>query len=291
MTQWLETATDYKVGIRDGKVIAQNKAGKVLSSVPSKLKDDDVTANLRAFMDWLSTHERQVAQQVNDWMVLALPVTAVVLVQVWQDESWRQNLTDLVIFPCTSTGTPTNGSPGFLRNADSRESISVVTLDGETEHLLSAHFLIAHPIHLGDELDDFREFASDLGIAQETSQLMRETFTIGQRDLGTTSIEDYSGGDFEALQHLTSRAHTLGYAVKGGFAVCQLNSNGLPLQAMTWLGAEDPTQQASTGPLSWVREGKTLSLADVGPVAFSEGMRMAARLYAGRKVESGDQES
>ena len=43
---------------------------------------------------------------------------------------------------------------------------------------------------------------------------------------------------------------------------------------------------AETAQLSWVdgRE-RTIKLADVGPVAFSEGMRMASSIYAARVVE------
>jgi hypothetical protein len=37
--------------------------------------------------------------------------------------------------------------------------------------------------------------------------------------------------------------------------------------------------------------GRALKLGQVGPVAWSEGMRMAAALYAGRVVESETEET
>ncbi|MEO3788225.1 hypothetical protein ABGB12_33275 [Actinocorallia sp. B10E7] len=52
---------------------------------------------------------------------------------------------------------------------------------------------------------------------------------------------------------------------------------------------------SGAGPWRWNRagrpaagEGYEISLRDVGPVAWSEGTRMAAALYAGRIVEEGE---
>lgn len=290
MTIWLDTGSDYKVGVREGKVIALNKAGKELKTVPAKLKDNEATANLRDLLEWLAGHEREVAAQINGWMVQSLPVTTELLRQVWSDESWRTALTDLVLVPSSSTGVPAPGAgpSGFLRSADATSGVGLVTLDGESEVLESEHFLIAHPIDLGEDLDDYRAFAAELGVVQNTAQLMRETFTIGERDPESTSVADYAGGEFEALQHATSRARTLGYVVKGGFAVCNLSSHGAPVQASYWVGSGDPQYETSTGELNWVSGGTPLALKDVGAAAFSEGMRMASAIYAGRKVETGD---
>lgn len=287
MTVWLEAAHDYKVGIEDGKVVAQNKAGKTLRTVPAKLKEDPTTQNLRDLIEWLGGHERQIKAQINDWMVLELPVSAKLLSTIWPDETWRTWLTDLVIIPADANGTPTpaKGATGFLRSAADATDIGVVTLDGETESLGSAHFVIAHPIRLGDELEDYREFAAELGIVQGTAQLMRETFALGERKASESVINEFADGEFAALQHATSRAQTLGYVVKGGFAVYKLLSNGLPLQASYWLGSGDPTDSTFTGSLYWTRDGESVQLSEVGDVAFSEGMRMAAAIYANRKVE------
>ena len=54
----------------------------------------------------------------------------------------------------------------------------------------------------------------------------------------------------------------------------------------TSLGAGVVQWFLKSGQLSWVdsRE-KGLAIADVGPVAFSEGMRMASSIYAARVVE------
>lgn len=74
MTIWLATRINYKVGVRDGKVIALNKAGKELKPVPAKLKDNEVTAKLRDLLEWLAGDERETASQINDLMVQLLPM-------------------------------------------------------------------------------------------------------------------------------------------------------------------------------------------------------------------------
>ena len=55
--------------------------------------------------------------------------------------------------------------------------------------------------------------------------------------------------------------------------------------ARYWIGADYPDEPTETGLLHWVQANEVLSLKQVGPVAYSEGVRMANRIYAGRKVE------
>jgi hypothetical protein len=57
------------------------------------------------------------------------------------------------------------------------------------------------------------------------------------------------------------------------------------VRASYWIGADDPMSPTSTGDLTWSGgDERQLPISEVGPVAFSEGMRMAAALYAKRKV-------
>jgi hypothetical protein len=94
------------------------------------------------------------------------------------------------------------------------------------------------------------------------------------------------------LMHAVGKARALGYKVRGGFATCQVWDAGAVSEARFWIGADSPDSETYTGQLSWV-DGKErgLKLADVGPVAFSEGMRMAAAIYAARVVEKQEEAS
>lgn len=50
---WLPAPRDYQVGLQDGKLVCRNPKGKMLSSVPSWLKEDEVADRLLALSQWL----------------------------------------------------------------------------------------------------------------------------------------------------------------------------------------------------------------------------------------------
>jgi hypothetical protein len=69
-----------------------------------------------------------------------------------------------------------------------------------------------------------------------------------------------------------------------------VRDGGRTVEASVWIG--EPywdDDDSGTGALTWnAEDGSTLRLRDVGPVAWSEGMRMAAALYAGRVIDEGE---
>ena len=72
--------------------------------------------------------------------------------------------------------------------------------------------------------------------------------------------------------------------------MCQVWERGGQVVASVWLGDYDPWSETETGPLEFTTAaGGSLPLDDVGPVAWSEGMRMAAALYAGRSLSQEEQ--
>ena len=93
-------------------------------------------------------------------------------------------------------------------------------------------------------------------------------------------------------------AKALGYRVSGGWTVCRVFDPGSAktIEARFWIGADDPMSEAYTENLVWVSSSadgteKTLSVRDVPPIAFSEGMRMASALYGKRKIEKKEDEN
>jgi hypothetical protein len=73
--------------------------------------------------------------------------------------------------------------------------------------------------------------------------------------------------------------------------VCRVFEDGHTVEARSWVGADDPSWETETGDLIFAgSDGSIIPLAQVGPVAWSEGMRMAASLYAGRVIESDSEE-
>ena len=259
---WLATADGY-----EGKLVCRNKAGRTLGSVPAAARCRD---------------------DVERLMVRSLPVPVGMLALVWADEAWRTALTDLVVAALDDRDRWDPAEVGFLRDAGD-DGLGVVGLDGETLRLVADRIAIPHPVLLA-ELDELREFAADLEVRQSVDQLFRETWIRpAGLDATLTGVRDYAGGRYEQLRHLLARATSLGYPVRGGYAVCRVFEGGRAVDALSWLGAEDLSYEAETGELAFTDGGGTARrLGEVGPVAWSEGMRMAAGLYAGRVVAEGE---
>ncbi|MBR7831811.1 DUF4132 domain-containing protein [Actinospica durhamensis] len=287
---WVAAATDgYEVAVEDAKVVCRNVSGKRLRAIPKQLKEDPVIAELRQLVDWLERHTAQCLETAERWLLRALPVPAVLIVKVWPDEAWREVLRDLVIVPVDEHGAWDLARAGFLRAADER-GLGVVDLDGESVRLTAARVAIPHPVLLGD-LAELREFGVELEVRQSLEQLYRETWEIpADLDLKATVSTRYSDAWYEQLRQLTQRTVKLGYQVSGGYAICRVHDRGDLITARVWVGSDDPSCETETGGLEFVDgEGRQLTLGQVGPVAWSEGNRMAAALYAGRKTTEEEQ--
>jgi hypothetical protein len=282
---WLSTASGHEVTIERGKVICRTDGGKRLKSLPKALADDEVVVGLKQLAEWLGRHETACRAEVDLWMIRSLPVPVAALARVWPDEAWRSALTDLVVVPVSAKGEWGLDEAGFLRDVDPKTGVGVVNLDGESVRIDAPQVAIPHPVRLPD-LDDLREFASELGVNQGTLQLFREIWRRpADPDERSAALNSYAGGHFKELRHLTARATGLGYPVRGGYVTNRIWEGGAVVTAAVWAGADDPGVEAETGPLSYLdREGQAVPIAGVGPIAWSEGMRMAAALYAGRVV-------
>jgi hypothetical protein len=256
-------------------------AGKPLKAMPKAIKDHVAVVGLRQLLEWLKRHEATCRAEVERWMIRSLPVPVAVLTRVWADEAWRAALRDLVVVPLGAD----LATAGFLRDADVDKGLGVVDLDGESTRITAETVTIPHPVRLPD-LDDLREFAADLGVEQGTLQLFREVWhkpadTAGQQ----RELSRYGGAAFTELRHVQSRATSAGYRVQGGTAICRIWEDGRTVVASMWIGDGDPGYETETSDLSFTdAAGEELATADVPPVAWSEGLRMAAHLHAGRAV-------
>jgi hypothetical protein len=275
---WLDASGGYQVRLDEqGRVVCRNAKGKQLATVPAALKDNEQVVQLRQLAEWLGRHETECHETVDRWMVRSLPVPTAVVVEVWPDPAWRNALRDLVV--------TVDDTAGFLRDADVDRGVGVVTVDGESVWARPELVAIPHPVLL-DDLADLREFGAELGVEQKVQQLFRQTFARSEQPVGATAVTEFSGGRFEQFNHVTSRCRTLGYPVRGGYATYSAFEDGATVEARFWVGADYPEAEAYTGDLIFSRgDGTQVPLADVGPVAWSEGMRMASLVYAGRVVE------
>jgi hypothetical protein len=285
---WIAADEAYDVSLANGRVTCRTRAGKVLKAVPKAVRDSEAVAGLRQLRDWMARHDAACLRDAEDWMIRSLPVPAAVLVSVWPDPSWQAALRDLVVVPVDADGAWQLDAAGFLRAADA-DGIGMVNLEGDSVRVRVDRVVIPHPVLL-EELDDLREFAADLGIDQGVLQLFRE---IWRRPADpkeqAKALSEYSGGHFAQLRHLTGRALAHGYNARGGSVSRRLWDAGRLIDAQVWTDAGDPSEETETGDLAFTTtDGAAVPPGEVGPVAWSEGMRMAATLFAGRVVPKED---
>ena len=289
---WLDADKDYALGVSNEKLVCRNPKGKKLVTVPKWLKETDLADQLVAMCEWLEGHRTECLRQIETWMLRSLPVPRDVLVQVWPDQDWREMLQNLVVCPIDAKGKSNAAQTGLLRDVDAKKGIGVVDRDGETQWIKAAQILIPHPI-LIDGLEDLREILSDLEFRQSVEQLFRPIFAVTEEQKELTQIMDFSGGKFEQLNFCTSLCRRLGYPVRGGYACSKVWENSTPIEARFWVGDEYPESETYTSDLIFVdAEQIPQKIESIGPVTFSEGMRMASQIYAKRQVEKeeGDDE-
>lgn len=282
---WLPAGDGYEVALVEGRVAVRSTSGRAagrrLKAVPKALRDHPEVDRLRRFGEWLERHSAACVAQVDAWMVSSLPVPTGLLGRVWADDAWRSALRDLAV-----VGDDPD-EVGFLRDATESGELRMVNLDGETVRLSPRTVRLPHPVLLPD-LDELREFAAELGISQQVEQIYRATWTkpdAGDLPAAGTIVKDYAGGKYASRFGLAARAASLGYRVSGGYATCRVRDGGRITEASVWIGEPYWDGETKTGDLTWTdQDGRVLALQGVGPVAWSEGMRMAAALHAGRVV-------
>ncbi|MFJ9432649.1 DUF4132 domain-containing protein [Streptomyces sp. NPDC101490] len=280
---WL-AAGEYEIALDDGRVVARRSGGRQLKTLPKALRDHPETDRLRRLAEWLDRHAAACVAQVDGWMVSSLPVPTALIARVWPDEAWQSALRDMAV-----VGDDPD-EVGFLRDATEDGALKVVDLDGETVRISPRTVTLPHPVLLPD-LEDVRDFAAELGITQRVEQIHRATWTRPATGLSGTATEvrDFAGGTFASRFGLAARATSLGYRVSGGYATLGVRDGGRTTEASVWIGEPYWDGETETGGLGWRDgNGRAVRLAEVGPVAWSEGMRMAAALYAGRTIEKGE---
>jgi hypothetical protein len=282
---WVPATGGYELTLDGGELRCRNPGGKPLRSIPKPVRESAAAEQLRALRDWLARHEAECRVAVETWMLGSMPVPAAAVAAVWQDPAWRSQLENAVVTVPGDAGLVT----GFLRGVDGRGRLGIVNLDGETEWPAGEALSIPHPVRL-DDLEDLREFAIELGIEQRIRQLLRDVHRKPD-DLAEARgrARAYADGRFAELRHALGRAASLGFRVRGGYATCGAFDDGIAVEARYWLGADAPEGETWTGELVWVDDDeRQLDLGAVGPVAWSEGIRMAALIYAARVTEDGE---
>lgn len=272
---WLPVGDSYEISLVDGRVVARSTGlratGRPLKTLPKVLRDDPEVDRLRQLAQWLDRHTAECLARVDAWVVSSLPVPIGLLARVWPDPAWRDALCDLVVLGDDPA------EPGFLRDVTDTGDLRVVNLDGDTVRLSPTSATLPHPVRLPD-LADLRGFADEIDVTQRIEQLHRGTWDkpAGLRDRDTT-FTNFCGTTVP--NRLAARAATLGFQVSGSQVKCRIWEAGRTVEAAMRFDEGYWDSEATLGALSWsVMSGPMLRLTEVGPVAWSEGMRMATAL-------------
>ncbi len=285
LPQMVDAGAGYGLAIEQGKLVAY-KDGKALASIPKSLKDGDLVEQLNATIEMLEAHAQSCVETVESWMLRSLATPRGVIEAVMPDEAWKAALQHAVVIPIGGKGKGAD-VVGLLAGVDPKKGLGVIDLDGETQWIDAPSVMFPHPVLLS-ELDDLRALVSELGVSQGIAQLFREVFTHKVRTIekGTTEITEFENGTFAMLQQAFAVAKKNGYRVSGGSAIVRVWESARVVEARYFLGDSDPMEETETGALGWVDDKqKTLAIEEVPAIAFSEGMRMAATIYAKRKVD------
>ncbi|BBM85371.1 DUF4132 domain-containing protein [Candidatus Uabimicrobium amorphum] len=283
--KWISTSLGYDIALVDNNILCRNAKGKIVKTLPKKVKELPETEQLKELQQWLTQRKIQIAQQIETWFQRSLPISTKILCILWQDKLWQNTLENLVVCPVEDDHIELSAC-GFLKNICAEKGVGIINVDGETEWLGASYIVIPHPILIPD-LADLRELATELDLEQKVLQLFREIWEKNSNDKSESKeILNYDNGHFEQLFYAITRAKNLGYKVSGGYATCLIWERGEKTEARYWIGAEYPEYETYTGELIWVNEkGKSLTLQEIGPIAFSEGHRMASAIFAQRKKD------
>lgn len=289
---WLAAGDTYEIALVDGRVVAREATQGTAAeperpprrTLPAEVAERPEVRELERFAEWLDRHAAECAARVTTWMVSSLPVPAGLLGQVWPDEAWQAVLRDLVV---VGDGPDERG---FLRDADPSGELRVVNSDGETVRLTAHSVTFPHPVLLPG-LDEIRTSAAELGVVQGIEQIHRAVWRKPEDLAGWADrVTEFADAEYRSWFHLAHRAASLGYRIAGTDVVHRIRDAGRTVTASVSMSDPYSEDRGYTGDLTWSNEnaGARLALTEVGPVAWSEGMRMAAALHAGRPVNPED---
>ncbi|GAA1471214.1 DUF4132 domain-containing protein [Corynebacterium felinum] len=235
-------AGDYFLKVEDGQIKARNAKGRVLKSVPAKAKKTPAFDRLAGLLTVLTQHDQECAQNVAEWFLHGHPIPVIAIQQLWPDPIWRKYLHNLVITDGTVVG--------LLRDIR-HTGVAVADLDGESVEITAETITIPHPAVLCD-IEDWREFSSELGATQGIDQLFREIHhKPADAQTQREHVQRYKDAHFEQASHLFSRARNGGFKADMYGATVEVNEAGQRINALLELEAYDPFSEAHLGVLKF----------------------------------------
>ncbi|MFE0186694.1 DUF4132 domain-containing protein [Streptomyces sp. NPDC058989] len=274
---WVSASRGYELALDGTTLRCRRTDGRDLRSIPKGVLAGPVGERFAALRDRLVRHEKECRDTVESWLLSGVPVPGGLLARIWPDPGWRTCLEHLVV--------DADGRTGLLVDVAEDGRVSLREEDGAPyEPPAGTLVTLLHPVLLGD-LGPWRRLLEARGVTQESAQLDRR---VHRRPEGTdphaTGIEAYEGEPFTAQWRARANALEHGFVVRGGFAVAEITERLVRTEARCWVGETGSGATEEAGRLLWVDEDeRPVAVGTLGPIAWSEGLRMAELIYGGAK--------
>ncbi|MBI9001106.1 DUF4132 domain-containing protein [Corynebacterium sp. CCM 9185] len=277
--QWID-ADGYQLALDGGEIRCRNACGRPLKTIPAKVRKTEAFNILSATRELLARHDERCQSTVLGWFLNGEEVPLALIEAVWEDEAWRHWLTDLVI----RSGTVT----GLLRDVDDR-GLHVLSPDSGSVTVAvtgTGTLTFPHPAEIPG-IAAWRELAIDSGIHQNIEQLFREVHPRPEdEETLRASLGAYADAMYEETSDLLERARDAGFVASLDGVRVTVGESGVLTTAVLEIRTDGLDDGADLDYLYFERDGRTISPEDVGPVAYSEAIRMGRYIYAGGTLET-----
>lgn len=260
-----------------------NADGKVLSSVPDKLRHTDM------WKQWMSLREnhrarvKEHARTVAGWMVSRRAIPGVQLAMLYGDPAWRSVLSALLV--------RSKKHAGLLVGGQLERGLGLFTRDLDSAWQAGGTWVAPHPADLGDELPAWQACATAYGQPQGTAQLYRSIHRPTPTEAAERASSRYAGITLENAAAASHGFNRRGWSTAAGKArreiVVFAEPEPVTVTAEFAYFADgdsygDWNQECNTGSLVFRDSGgEPLKLRDVPLAVFSEVCVDVADLVGG----------
>lgn len=278
---WTEVPTGHALRVHGGELQCRNAKGRILASVPPAVKRTEEHERLAVLVDSLTRHRREQVEAAEAWMLRGAVVPVPLLAALWEDPDARAALHGLLV---QGTASPLSG---LLLDADAA-GLEVADADGGRHRMPDPAVVVAHPALLEDA-DRWWRALVEHGLTQAVEQLQRQVFRVGRVDWLVPAAEGpsapyvlrYAEGSavFRDYARLMAAFLPLHAELTARHVGVRVREGGQEVLARVELEGDSPEHEHYADRVAWFApDGRRLTFEEIGPVAWSEGVRLARRV-------------
>jgi hypothetical protein len=262
----------YRVAIKpDLSHDVVNADGKVLASVPEKLRHSEMWKQWMALRENHRARLRDNARTIAGWMVSRRVIPGIQLATMYRDPAWRAVLSALLV--------RSDQRAGLIVGGEADRGLGVFTRDLDSAWQPGGQWIAPHPADLGAELPAWQACATAYGQVQGVPQLYRSIHRPNASELAERASSRYAGITLDNAAAASHGFNRRGWRTAAGKArrdIVVFGDKPLTITAEFAYFADgdsygDWNQECNTGELVFRDEaGEPLKLRDVPLAVFSE---------------------